>query len=94
MQLRHTGIAGTLESGDIFVEVEAADAGISIDLDSSVGNQFGRQIKRVIAETLQDCGVENAAVRAVDKGALDCTIRARVAAAAHRGADSEAYEWR
>lgn len=94
MQLRQTGIAGTMESGDIYVEIASGEDGISIDLDSTVGSQFGAQIRRVIADTLHDCGVENAFVRAVDKGALDCTIRARVAAAAHRGAGSDAYDWR
>ena len=30
---------------------------------------------------------------AVDKGALDCTVRARVTAAIFRSAQSDAYEW-
>ena len=94
MQLIHTGIAGTMESGDIYVEIEAAPGGIAIDLDSTVGSQFGTQIRQVIQNTLAECGVENAAVRVVDKGALDCTIRARVTAAALRGADKDAYDWR
>ncbi len=94
MQLQHTGVAGTMESGDIYVELEAAESGLSIELDSTVGSQFGPQIKKVIEEALLSCGVEHAAVRAVDKGALDCTIRARVTAAAMRGADCDRYEWR
>lgn len=94
MQLQHTGVAGTMESGDIYVELEAAESGIVIDLDSTVSSQFGPQIKKVIEETLLSCGVERAAVRAVDKGALDCTIRARVTAAAMRGADCGSYQWR
>ena len=94
MQLIHTGIAGTMESGDIYVEVEQGRGGIDIDLSSTVGAQFGKQIKRVIEEALATCGVESATVRAVDKGALDCTIRARITAAALRGADADTYEWR
>ena len=38
-------------------------------------------------------GIENAEVTAVDKGALDCTVRARVTAAIFRSAQSDAYEW-
>ena len=38
-------------------------------------------------------GVENAAVSAVDKGALDCTVRARVSAAAFRCAQAENDHW-
>ena len=47
----------------------------------------------MIRETLQGLGVENAAVNAVDKGALDCTVRARVSAAALRAAGQEEYPW-
>ncbi len=94
MQLLETGVAGTMESGDIYVEIDPAGNGVSIDLDSTVGNQFGTQIRQVITGALLACGIEHASVRAVDKGALDCTIRARVTAAALRGAKSDAYDWR
>ena len=48
--------------------------------------QYGRQIEKVIRETLAELGVENAAVNAADRGALDCTVRARVSAAVYRAA--------
>lgn len=94
MQLLHPGVAGTMESGDIYIELEPAETGVEIELDSTVGNQFGAQIRRVIASALANCGVQNATVRAVDKGALDCTIRARVTTAALRGAECDDYDWR
>jgi len=95
MELKHAGIAGTMESGDIYVEIEPGANGVEIDLDSTVGSQFGRQIRRVITEALGENGISNARVKAVDKGALDCTIRARVTAAALRGADAQdEYKWR
>ena len=94
MELQHAGIAGTMESGDIYVEIERGTGGIDIDLNSTVGAQFGKQIKSVIEATLRACGVESATVRAVDKGALDCTIRARITAAALRGADADTFNWR
>ena len=94
MKLLHTGIAGTMESGDIYVEVEPGGNGIGIELNSTVGAQFGKQIKKVIETALATCGIENATVRAVDKGALDCTIRARITAAALRGADADTFDWR
>ena len=94
MELKHTAMAGTLESSDIMVTIEPqTGGGIQLELTSSVMQQFGRQIESVIRETLQGLGVENAAVSAVDKGALDCTVRARVSAAALRAADQEAYPW-
>ena len=60
---------------------------------SSVMQQYGRRIEEVIRETLGELGVENAAVSAVDKGALDCTVRARVSAAAFRCAQAENDHW-
>ena len=91
MDLRKAATAGTMESNDIMVTLEPAEAGgIQIDLTSNVLQQFGAQIRSVITETLTEYGVENAAV---DKGALDCTIRARVTAALFRSAGSAAYRW-
>ena len=93
MDLRKAATAGTMESNDIMVTLEPAEAGgIQIDLTSNVLQQFGAQIRSVITETLTEYGVENAAT-AVDKGALDCTIRARVTAALFRSAGSAAYRW-
>ena len=78
-------VAGTLESGDILVRIAPASSdGLSIDLESSVAAQFGAQIRSLIVETLEGLGVDKADVMVVDKGALDCTIRARVTAAAVR----------
>jgi citrate lyase subunit gamma (acyl carrier protein) len=89
-----TGMAGTMESSDIMITLEPGVPGrLDIDLNSAVEKQFGRQIREVIAETLTGLGVAGAKVVAVDKGALDCVIRARVKAAAYRAADSVDYDW-
>ena len=84
-------MAGTLESGDIVIQIAPGD-GLKIDLQSSVSAQFGRQIKAVITETLEGLGIENAYVKATDKGALDCTIRARVTAAAVRATGKDVWK--
>lgn len=78
--------AGTLESNDIMITVAPAPPGdgIIIELESIVLPQYGEDIRRVIADTLAAHGVADAVVKAVDRGALDCTIRARVAAALAR----------
>ena len=87
-----TAMAGTLESGDIFIQIAPNDnAGLHIDLDSTVAYQFGDQIKKVITETLQSLGIDQAEVKATDKGALDCTIRARVTAAAVRATGKDVW---
>ena len=84
-------VAGTLESGDILVQI-APGEGLQVELQSSVAAQFGRQIKAVIAETLTGLGIDNAYVKATDKGALDCTIRARVTAAAVRATGVDVWK--
>ncbi len=85
--------AGTLESGDILIQIAPSDAdGLRIELASSVLNQFGDRIKEVISETLSGHGIDQAIVRATDKGALDCTIRARVAAAAVRATGVDVWK--
>ena len=71
-------VAGTMESSDVFVELEPSESGIEIDLDSVVIHQFGDDIRRVVGEVLNEPGVEQAKIHLVDRGALDCVIRARV----------------
>ena len=97
MELKQTAMAGTMESSDIMVTIEPkSEGGIELELTSSVMQQFGRRIEEVIRETLQGLGVENAAVNAVDKGALDCTVkgaRGVRSAAALRAAGQEEYPW-
>ena len=86
MNLLITATAGTMESNDIMVTLEPAQSGgIQISLTSNVLQQFGRQIEAVIRDTLTHYGIENAEVTAVDKGALDCTVRARVTPHSRRG---------
>ena len=84
-------VAGTLESGDIMVTIGPGE-GLQVDLQSSVAAQFGRQIKAVIKETLEGLDIRDAHVQAVDKGALDCTIRARVTAAAVRATGKDVWK--
>lgn len=77
--------AGTLESSDVYVEIEPNENDLDIQLESVVYNQFGESIHRVIREVLAECGVEKASVRVSDRGALECVIRARVETAVLRG---------
>ncbi len=84
MDILKPAVAGTLESSDCMVTVEPGNGSIELDLDSVVINQFGDQIKKVVGETLERLEVNDAVIRIVDKGALDCTIRARVEAAVYR----------
>ena len=87
MEILKTAAAGTLESSDALVTVEPGE-GISLELSSSVMNQYGRQIKATVLETLERLEVKNAHVTVVDKGALDCTLKARVECAVFRSCDA------
>ena len=84
-------IAGTLESGDIMVKI-GPGKGLEVELQSSVEAQFGRQIRALISETLEGLGIKDAHVDAIDKGALDCTIKARVTAAAVRATGKDVWK--
>lgn len=84
MEILKPAMAGTLESSDAQVTVEPGTNGIQLTLSSSVMNQYGRQIKAAVLETLERLGVDNAQVTVVDKGALDCTLKARVECAVFR----------
>lgn len=94
MEVQKTAMAGTLESSDCMVTVEPGE-GISLSLSSSVMNQYGRQIKATVLETLERLDVKNASVTVVDKGALDCTLKARVECAVYRscGASASNIPW-
>ena len=84
MEITRPAVAGTLESSDCQVMIEEGDGKIEFSLESSVINQYGNQIRKVALETLDNLGVNNAKVTIIDKGALDCTIKARIEAAVYR----------
>ncbi len=94
MELKHSALAGTLESSDIQVLVSPGEHGIELELSSSVMSQFGKQIRKTILDTLENLDVKNAKVKAMDKGALDLTIKSRVETAVFRAVDqTENLPW-
>lgn len=88
MEIVKPAMAGTLESSDAQIMVEPGENGIELFLKSSVMNQYGRQIKETVLSTLDRLGVKNGKVNVVDKGALDCTLKARVECAVFRSCDA------
>ena len=95
MEILKPAIAGTLESSDVQVAVEPIEEGVEIYLESSVMNQYGRQIKDTVLQTLERLGVDKVRITVLDKGALDCTIKARVECAVFRscGASDANIPW-
>lgn len=88
MEIIKAAMAGTLESSDAQITVEPGENGVLLSVESSVMNQYGRQIKETVLATLERLEVKNAVVKVVDKGALDCTLKARVECAVYRSNDS------
>ena len=87
MEIKKPAGAGTLESSDCQVTVEPGNGKVDFSLESAVIHQFGNQIKKVTLETLKDLGIDNVRISIVDKGALDCTIKARIEGAVFRAVD-------
>ena len=54
MKIEKPAVAGTLESSDAMVTIEPnEEGGITLELDSSVIQQYGRKITEVVLETLE-----------------------------------------
>jgi citrate lyase subunit gamma (acyl carrier protein) len=77
------GIAGSLESSDCLVRAEESDK-LEIQIESSVFEFFGNQIRKVVLDTLEDQGIKTIKIHVNDKGALDYTIRSRLLTAIER----------
>lgn len=84
MEIIKNASAGTMESSDVYVEIEPG-SGLEIELESVVFTQFGNSIRTAVMAVLEENNVANAHVRVTDRGALECVIRARVETAILRG---------
>ena len=85
MEIRCRATAGTMESSDAYVEIEPGRGSVEVQIQSVVAGQFGAQIEAAVREVLAECGISDALVRVMDRGALDCVLRARVETAVLRG---------
>lgn len=83
MNITSIAVAGTLESSDIYVEVEPSEE-LELNIESVVLNQFGDEIRATVLSVLEELGVKSGKISVQDKGAIDCTIRARVETAVRR----------
>lgn len=78
--------SGTLESNDIMITLAPnfKGGGIKLELESVVLAQYGEALRQVILDTVTSQGVTDVLIKAVDRGALDCTVRARMLVALER----------
>ena len=85
MMIVKNASAGTLESSDVYVEIQPGEGCLQLSVESVVANQFGDAIREVVEDVCAQQGITSANVRIVDRGALECVIRARVETAILRG---------
>ncbi|MBQ3079826.1 MAG: citrate lyase acyl carrier protein [Clostridia bacterium] len=77
MEIKKAAAAGTMESNDAMIMIEPGDGELEIFVDSVVARQFGKQIERAVMEVLSQYEIEDAHVLVRDKGAVECTLKAR-----------------
>ncbi|PID57056.1 citrate lyase acyl carrier protein [candidate division KSB3 bacterium] len=94
MELISEAVAGTLESSDAFILIERNPGqGIEIELESLVQRRYGQHVLNITEACLHKLGVRDARVKIHDKGALDCTLEARLQTAIFRAAGIDKLRW-
>lgn len=88
MKILKPATAGTVESSDAYVEIEPGAGKLNINVESVVQKQFGERIIASVKDVLAEYGIDDADIRVVDRGALDCVIRARVETAILRAKEN------
>ena len=85
-KLLGTAQAGTMESSDLLITLSpgTAGSGIQMTLESPMKIQYGDQIQAAVKAALTEFALADVTVDINDKGALDCTIQARVRTAVER----------
>lgn len=85
MKINKVAKAGTLESNDALIMIIPSDnTGVEVEIESIVMKQFGEQIKKVILEKATELELDGVKIQVQDKGALDYTLKARLATAVSR----------
>lgn len=92
MEIKKSAMAGSMESSDCMVTIRPGQNGLQLELESDVMLMFGDSIMKTVRSTLEEMQVTNADVTILDRGALDCVIRARVQCAVCRAAESS-FDW-
>lgn len=83
-------VAGTLESSDIQISISSNTSDQNqIILESQVSHLYGAEIERVIRSILSKHHLQGVLVKAIDKGALNCTIVARMETAIYRATGNQ-----
>lgn len=87
MDIKRKASAGTVQSSDLMVFVEPAEA-LELEIESTVKQQFEGLIRERVEANLQRLGVTQGRLRISDRGALDYAIDARIETALRRASIS------
>lgn len=86
MNIAKKAQAGTMQSSDLMVALEPAEA-LTVEIESTVKKQFEHLIRQVADGVLAAHGVTAGRVRITDRGALDYAIQARLETALRRASE-------
>lgn len=93
MQITKAAMAGSLESNDVLITLRPwHEEEIELQIESIVKQQFSDRIEQVIRQVLEEFNVTSAHVQVQDRGALDCTLRARMETALTRAEEEKKWE--
>ena len=87
--IKNKATVGFEETNDALVTVspQRAGQGITVELISTVKQQYGEHLKAIILDTIKQADCTDVHVEVRDRGAWDYTLQARVMAALNRGAE-------
>ena len=88
MILQKKSAAGTLESSDTMIMIEPDKNDLQIYIESIVFEQFGDEIRNTVTDMCRKYGIENGIITVKDRGALECTIKARLETAIIRSGEN------
>lgn len=83
MRVQKSAHAGTLQSNDCFIRISPSER-LEILFNSPVAYEFGEQVEAMVQQCLERLGIDAVRVEIEDRGALDCTIAARLCTAIGR----------
>lgn len=93
MIFKNSASAGTMDSCDISIRIEGGiENQNTIQLSTVVEQQYGGHIRKLLNDILKRYSLSGVSVNAVDRGALDCTIEARMVCAIHRACGVNLFE--
>lgn len=83
--IKKASVGKEKQNADCVITIEPYTKGIKLDFTSLVGVQYGDSMKKTIMDELKKYDIKNAKLTVVDRGAIDCVLRARLEAVIKRG---------